>query len=226
MGNGYVVPAADGMDALRLTIRGILARLNDLEALDGSQVHNTVQKLKQLINGILEQTEVNVSGSVTAGGNGIFGGTVTATAGITSTGVAAFNVTTLPGGRSAVWIHDSSGIMGQTTSSLRYKTDVTEVPYTAAQFVSVMPVVFAYIAQKDIRDNPDNPNFDPEYRVPVEVGLVAEWLVDAGLDLYVLRDLDGEPKNIDYATFAAHAALVIGRDHDQRLRRLEVLAGL
>ena len=54
------------------------------------------------------------------------------------------------------------------------------------------------------------------------MGIVAEHLLAAGLDLYVLFEADGvTPTNLDYPTFGAYAALVIGRDHEDRITRLE-----
>lgn len=81
--------------------------------------------------------------------------------------------------------------------------------------------MFQYIGQIAIREDPKNENYDPEYVVPVDVGMIAEHLVEAGLELYVFFESDGvAPKNIDYPTFGAHAALVIGRSHAQQLAEI------
>lgn len=174
-----------------------------------------------ILAGGLSTTTVTASGAISGSSLGISGGS-NLVGGITSAGVASTNVTLLPGTRSIVYVSDASGVIGQTTSSIVYKTNIAPVPYTAEQFLSVMPLVFEYIGQVDIRDNPANPNYDPAYEVPLEVGLIAEHLVEAGMPLYVLFEADGTtPMNIDYSTFGVHAALVIGRDHEARLRRLE-----
>lgn len=173
---------------------------------------------------------VTAVSNVTAGGT-VSGaavtasGVVTATGGITSTGVAGFNVTTLPGGRSAVWLHDASGVFGQTTSSIIYKMDLGELPFTADDFIRTSPFVYHYRAQVDIRDNPENAYYDPKYEVPWEVGYMAEHLVENNLGLFVLYDLDGVPKNILYDLFGAVASVVIGRAHAAEIADLQKRIG-
>ena len=110
---------------------------------------------------LVAATAVNAGTNVTAGNDVISNGRGVFTGGITSVGVAATNVTLLPGSRSIVYVVDATGVIGQTTSSIRYKTELAPVEYTAAQFLDVMPLVFRYIGQLDIRNNPDNPNYDP-----------------------------------------------------------------
>lgn len=65
MGNGYGFASSDET-VLRDTILEIRRRLSELEALDGTQIYDTVQNLKKLVQGLIEQTDVNVSGSVVA----------------------------------------------------------------------------------------------------------------------------------------------------------------
>lgn len=148
-------------------------------------------------------------------------GTVKGDAGLTSLGVGSTDITALPGTRYTVWVNVTSGRIGQTASSITKKTNLEPIPYTASQFLSVMALVFEYIGQVDIRDNPENSNYNPDYVVPLEVGLVAEHLIAVGLSLYVQFSELGDPVNIDYATFGAHAALVIGQDHEARIAALE-----
>lgn len=214
MGNGYQGQPTDALDQLRMILQDVRRRLSELEALDGSQIYNTVQELRRLVDGLIEQTEVNVSGNVTAGG------TVTGTAGITSTGVYALDVTTLPGGRAATWVH-VTGRLGQTVSSITKKTDLTPAPYKASQFLACAPFLYHYTAQLDIRDNPDNPNFDPAYVVPWDVGFIAEYLIDNGLGDFVFFNEDGSPRGIHYAEFGSVFAAVVGRDHEARIVALE-----
>jgi hypothetical protein len=82
--------------------------------------------------------------------------------------------------------------------------------------------MFAYITQLEIRDNPDNEFYDPEYEVPDEAGLFAEDLIRNGLESFVIYDSDGvTPAGVDYAGFGAVANLVAVRDLHERLTRLE-----
>lgn len=217
MGNGYAVPAADSLDHLRQIIMDARARLRELEALDGSQIYNTVQDLRNLIDGLLDATDISVTGNVTAGG------TVTGTSGLTSPGGYALDVTTLPGARTTAWWHNS-GRLGQTSSSIAKKIDLTTLPFTAADIRAVQPYMFRYIAQVEIRNDPNNPNYDPTYPVPWEVGFMAEHFLANNLDLFVWFNEDGTPGGIHYAEFGAVAAVVLAMDHEKRLERLEARA--
>jgi len=214
MGNGYVIPASDPIDQLMLRLRDIERRVSESESFTGAEIADALQTLTDLVTGLLTQVNGVFSGYLSVTGNS------TLTGGITSTGVAGFNVTTLPGGRSAVWIHDASGVMGQTTSSIVYKMDLGELPFTATDFIATSPYVYHYRAQVDIRDNPENPFYDPDYEVPWEVGYMAEHLVENNLGLFVLYDSEGVPKNIMYDLFGAVAAVVIGREHDRAIGEL------
>lgn len=233
MGNGYRVPEIEPVDTLGKILKRQSARISEGERPTGTQVFAALAKIKQLINDIgiyvdaylasgFTTGSMTASGSITVGGNANVTGTVTGTAGITSVGAYNLNVVGLPGsGRVAAWIH-SSGAFGQTVSSERYKTGIEPVPYTAEQFLAVAPVVFEYIAQRAIRDDPENPYYNPDYVVPLEVGVIAERLIDAGLDLYVAWEDEARtiPQGVHYAEFAAHAALVIGRAQQEQLDAL------
>lgn len=202
-------------DKLREMERRLNDRIDRRTGFDGSQLNRTVQKLEELVAGLLTQVNGIFSGYVHANG------TVTGDAGLSSLGVTTTNVTLLPGTRAAVWVNYTAGVLGQTVSSILQKDNLAPVPYTAAQFLRVMPYVFEYIGQIDIRDNPENPYYDPDYVVPLEIGMMAQHLLAEGLDLFVIFDAAGEPTNIDYAAFGAVATLVIGLDHDQRISELE-----
>ncbi len=226
MGNGYRVPPSDET-YLRDVIQGIQRRLRELEALDGSQIYNTVQELKNLVNGLLTQVNGIFSGYVTAGTTVTAGGNITTPAvvigagGVASVGAYNTDITLLPGLRSDLWVHQG-GTFGQTVSTITKKMNLGELPFTATDVLAVAPFVFEYIGQVDIRDNPDNPYYDPDYVVPLEVGMMAEHLVERGLGLFVYFEIDGAtPRGINYGLFGAVCLLVVGRDHEERLRKLE-----
>lgn len=206
---------AASLDALRQQIAATQQLLNDLAA--------EVEQISQ--SGATWMGPVNTVGTVQAatvqGGTVHSTGPATVDGTFTSAGVALTDITTIPGTRTSVWVHDSAYVVGQTSSTIRKKTNLETVPFTAAQFRSVQPYLFQYKAQLAIRDDPENPYYDPDYEPTMEVGLMAEHLVEAGLGAFVLYDSDGLPANIDYAAFGAVAAIVIARDLDQRLSALE-----
>jgi hypothetical protein len=163
----------------------------------------------------------NITASSTVTGATVHAtGTVVADAGITSVGVYGLDVSTLPGTRRTNWTV-VTGQIGYAPSSILTKNILGEVQITAAQFLACGPVVFEYLGQVDIRDNPENPNHDPNYVVPTELGHIAEWLEQNECGAFVFRHEDGSPAGINYAEFAAVGFVVVGRNHEARLQALE-----
>lgn len=158
--------------------------------------------------------------TVTAASSIYTPGTATADAGVTSAGVYALDVSTLPGSRRANWTN-ANGRIGYAPSSITTKNLLGPVTITASQFLACGPVVFEYLGQIDIRDNPENPNYDPTYIVPHELGHIAELLVENGCGEFVFTHEDGTPAGINYAEFAAVGFVVVGRDHEARIAALE-----
>ena len=79
--------------------------------------------------------------------------------------------------------------------------------------------MFQYRAQLAIRDDPKNPEYDPAYIVPTEIGLIAEHLIEHNLGAFVFYELDGKtPRGINYDMFGAIAPLVVLSDHETRLK--------
>lgn len=184
----------------------------NITLVSGAFVAATVQGTTSMTTPQMNATNASVSGTVTAGG-------------LTSLGVYALDVSTLPGGRSSVWVH-VSGQIGFAPSTIAKKTDLGPVPFSAADVLAVAPYVFHYRAQLDIRDNPENPYYDPNYTPAWDIGMMAEHLIEHNLGIFVLLNEDGSARTIHYDLFGAIAALVVGRDHEERLRRLEARSGL
>lgn len=188
-----------------------------LRVTDGGSI--TIEAPGQLIvaSGVL-----NSAGSITAVTDISAGGKVIGNAGLTSLGVYNTDVTALPGARTSVWVH-VSGVLGQTVSTIVKKLNLRDqLPFTAADILSIVPYIFEYRAQVEIRDDPENPYYDPSYVVPTEIGMMAEHLVDAGLGLFVEYETDGiTPAGINYTLFGAVAAVVIGRAQEDRMNKLE-----
>lgn len=218
MSGKYRVPVSD-LDYQAARFRDVDRQLGELQMATGTQTAQALAKIRQLIEGIIAQTEVNVSGSVTAGGSVSAGGSGTFPAGINSLGVFNLDVSTLPGTRRTEWVHQS-GALGYAPSTVLKKANVDGYGGTAQQFLACMPIVWEYIAQLDIRDNPENPYYDSSYEVPTETGHLAELLIANGLSEFVFTDPDGTPAGINYAEFAAVGFVIVGRAHDQELREI------
>lgn len=224
MGNGYIVPPTGDYGVLYQIIEDLKVRIEELERPTGSQVAQALKKLQELVAGLITQVNGIFSGYVQANGNiTSVSGAGTFPAGINSIGVYNLDVSGLAGARRTEWVH-VSGALGYAPSTVEKKTDVDGYGATSKQFLACMPIVFHYIGQLDIRDNPSNPNYDPDYDVPLEVGHLAELLVANGLGEFVFRNEDGSPAGINMAEFAAVGFVIVGRDHEARLRALEATA--
>jgi hypothetical protein len=220
----YDTPDPEGtLGTLRRIIEDMQRDIREIGRPSGTQTAGAVKKLQDLVDGLIAQTEVNVSGSVTAGGNVSAGGTGTFNAGITSAGVFALDVSTLPGTRRTEWVN-INGQLGYAPSTIVRKHIVEKYMGRAADFLACQPVVYEYLGQLAIRDDPENPYFDPTYQVPTEVAHIAEWLIENHLSEFVFFEEDNTtPAGINYAEFAAVGFVVVGRDHEERIARLERL---
>lgn len=227
MAGGYDVPTAGEFGELQRRLRELERRTGILEAPTGSQTAETLVTLKALVEDLVETVNslaasgvtwegpVSTSGGVTASGEGNFA------TGLRSTGAAALDISTLSGSRQPAWQHIATGRYGYAPSTIAEKRNLRPVPFSAADILAVAPRLFWYRGQLDIRDNPDNPGYDPSYVVPDEIGLIAEELIAAGLEIFVVRGEDGVVRGVHYELFATVAALVVGADHERRLRELE-----
>lgn len=230
MGNGYVVPPTDALDQLRQILMRARTRLAELEALDGSQIYNTVQELRKLVEGLIEQTEVNVSGSVTAGGTVTAGGDITTSSGyVYSTAGYGFDLTYT---RRDLWI-GNDGRMAWASSTREKKQDIRDA--VADGFVDPLAVlqiaskVYHYRAEVAKRDDPSSPEYvGPDYHVALEFGAIAEELHDLGLWMVVAYDDDHRtPVSIHYSMLsllAIEATKHVWSRHlqlEERVERLE-----
>lgn len=178
--------------------------------------------------GAISPTTVNASGAV-SGSSGAFSGAVTGGSGtfsssLSSPGAYTTDVSTLPGARQTVWQHNS-GVYGFAPSTLAMKTNLGPVPFTADDVRAVSPYVFQYKSQLAIRDDPENPYYDPTYEPSWEIGLMAEHLIEHKMGCFVFFEEDGvTPKGINYDLFGAIAPLVVLADQEARLKALEATA--
>jgi kumamolisin len=92
-------------------------------------------------------------------------------------------------GGTAVFISPSSGLLGTTVSSERFKTDIHDMGSESSVLFQLRPVTFRY-----------RPELDP--RGYAQFGLVAEEVEKAAPSL-VVRDADGQPYSVRYDTVNA-----------------------
>ena len=194
---GYAVPAQDALDQLRQILQDARRRLREIEALDGSQIYNTVQDLRNLIEGLLEQVDGNFSGTLTVGGLSTLGL-------IDSTATYGRNVTGSGSYRSVQVNID--GAIGYVPSSRQFKRDIAELP-DSDSVLGVQVVRFRY---KDAVENLGE-------LAPVEVGVIAEQVHKLGLTWLVDYDENGKPFGVKYERLAL-ALLPILQDHAARLK--------
>jgi len=84
---------------------------------------------------------------------------------------------------------NSSGLLGTTSSSRRYKTNIQDMGEASSPMMRLRPVTFKY--------NPDrDPTGEPQF------GLIAEEVQEVMPDL-VVRDQDGQPETVRYHVMTA-----------------------
>lgn len=165
-------------------------------AIDSNQI-NTIGNINLYLNG---------NGSV---GNVILGdggGNTSVTNKIVNT-YAYNNGVTTP--RAALYV-SSAGVYGFASSTVRVKQDVVAANLDAEAILSVTPKYFRYIqAVEELGD-----------AAPVEVGFIAEELLEAGLDKYVFFDDEGLPKGVHYE-FYVTALQTVARSQATQISELQ-----
>jgi hypothetical protein len=189
---------------------------------EGARTNLDVPSTDDLATGLAGKSNTNHThqyGAITPGviDNGGFGASLGQThivAGLTVDGAAyiAGRLTSPTARNSGVtsWNSlgvDPSGNIGVQTSSRRFKKDIkTWTP--AAQAVYAMRLVeYRYKAAVEANS-------------PVEHGVIAEELIELGLDWLVFFDDDGQPFGVHYERIALACVAAI-HDLDARLTRLE-----
>lgn len=119
--------------------------------------------------------------------------------GLITTGAAAsspYNNTT---GSAANMYVDSSGILYRSTSSLRYKSDVTDATHGLADVLKLRSVTYKGINDGD----------------KVFGGLIAEEVHDAGLTEFVAYDNEGRPDALHYGNMVALLVKAVQEQQEQ-----------
>jgi hypothetical protein len=104
---------------------------------------------------------------------------------------------------------NSSGTLGTSSSSVRFKEDISPLPYTAADILKMTPIVFRYRAD----------HVEPGSDLSLEVGLIAEDLAELGFEELIFRGEDGQPNGIAYEKIAV-ALLKVCQDQQTQLDAL------
>jgi len=200
-------------------------RINRISGFDGTQLTRTVQKLKELVDGLVTQINGVFSGFVSAGGDITAGGNVSSTsgrgvfaAGVTSPAVYGTSLTY--GGLYKVQYIHADGTMGYVSSSRRFKQD--EEPAVIVDIRDIMRrfqiFTFRYIeAVANIGD-----------AAAIEWGPMAEDVHAAGLYWLVEYDESGRPEGVRHERFA-YLAIMDGQDKqlqiDELRRDVDALMG-
>ena len=88
---------------------------------------------------------------------------------------------------------DGSGYLYRSTSSIKYKRDVTNYDKGIAEVMQLRPVYY-----KSKVNDPDGNQINTQF-----AGLIAEELDEIGLDEFVVKDKDGEVEAIHYGNMVA-----------------------
>jgi hypothetical protein len=143
--------------------------------------------------------------------NGAGGGTVQFGGLLDSNDTYNNDITTT---RRAMWM-SSAGVFGYASSSRTKKQDIVSANIDVSSVLSIEPKQFRYIKAVE--------QFGEE--APVELGMIAEDLHDAGLTHFVDYDDDGVIQGIHYSTYVVALQAVI-RDQAARLAEIERRLGI
>lgn len=130
--------------------------------------------------------DVTAAGNVTAGSNmsspNVFGTSIFAA----NAGNVAGNITAP---RTTLWARNSDGYIGNTLSSIRFKTNVTDSGIDPLAVLAFSVKHYQYIAELRKRDDPTFEFYvGPHYHVALEIGGIAEELHELGLWEFVIYE--------------------------------------
>lgn len=217
--------------------------------------YTTTVDLKNMLLGKSDTNHKHSAADITTGGTTgagfTVGGELTATGDVRApsfrgtdvyaTAAPGFNIT---GTRVTAWLESATGRLGTASSSERYKTNVTPFDIDPEQILSIAPVFYQYreaIAHAEWRRTcgPPYAEWDPKARAPMDAGMIAERLHEAGLWPFVvyrrdawgrlIRGDDGDvvPDGIHYINWGIALQHVARWERDQRValeRRVDAIA--
>lgn len=217
MGNGYPAVPADDLAVFRHIVDQIQRRLRELEALDGSQVYDTLATLTDLVNNLAtEIANVSSSGATWHGPVSSGSGNITTTSGYIFTPAGyGYDITYT---RRAAWL-GNDGRLGWASSSREHKTKIRHARLDPLAILEIAPRLFNYKAE--VEKHAD----DPEYKVATEFGAIAEEVHDLGLWEVVVYE-DGKPVGLHYdliGLLAVEAAKYVWGQHQLLEARVAAL---
>lgn len=114
--------------------------------------------------------------------------------------ITNLGATTAAGGTSRTAVYASNtGVLGTNSSTARVKQDISDATLNIEEILSIKPKFFRYIeAVSELGDD-----------APVEVGFLAEDLIEAGLEKYVFYDTEGLPQGIAYEMYVTALQTVV-----------------
>ena len=172
----YRTPPGESLEPIVKAQMEFSRRISELERPTGTNIASLVDQVQAALvnlNATVIMANLSASGNVTASGH------VNGIGGLRSVGAFNTDITVYPGARQPMW-QNNNGIIGYAPSTQVKKTNIRDVPFTAEDVRACTPSMFSYIAQMQIRDDPNNEFYDPEYEVPAEAGLFAEELIAHG----------------------------------------------
>ena len=209
------------------TLDGYEERLRTLEAPSGEALSSTVAKLQALVANIQAQLDAWTAtrytnatidakdAAVSAQINPAIAATLAGNVGIGG----ALNVPNAYGTditwtrRTAWWGND--GRAGYASSSRRKKTAIRAADESQLlALLDVEPKTFRYRAEI-LRRTALRINAGEDYVPPVELGLIAEELVEAGLGAFVFYGDDGQPDGIEYGMLTVALLAIARRQRDE-----------
>lgn len=200
MAGGYNVPATGDFGELIQRLTDMRSQIDELAAPSGTQTANALQQIRDLVDGIITQTNLTVPGYMSAGTSMSAGTTITAGGNVTSSGGTFVS----PYARShsvvasyvAAYI-DGSGNFLSTPSTRRLKRDIVTATWSRAQRDAIRVVYYRLRAAFIIADMAGDSD-DAE----TLVGVIGEELIEAGFPEFVVLDDKGRVFTVRYEMLA------------------------
>lgn len=187
MAGGYVVPPDGQLGELLQKLAEHARRIKELEAPTGTQTAQALQQLTDLVDGLLDQTNVTATNDVTAGNDVNAGADVNVTGYVFTPAGYAYDITYT---RRGAWL-GNDGRLGYASSSREKKANIRDAKIDPEAVLRIVPRLFNYKAELEKRAE------DSNYKVATEFGAIAEELHELGLWQVVIYD-QGKPIGIHY----------------------------
>jgi hypothetical protein len=203
---------------------GALLSASDIPALDSSKITTGGFDASRITSGTLtrpiDTTTILTSGNITSGGQvfgtsmltpsisgGAQGWSISGSGGNFSAGVSSTGVYNQTNTGRAMFV-SSSGVFGIGSSSERFKKNIVDADIDVDSVLNIKVREFEY-----------KPEF-ADGDTSKHVGVIAEELVDLGLEQFVFFNEDGQPDGVAYEKLAV-ALIPLIQDQNARLNSFE-----